>query len=73
MKETPKTIVWGIMKRVIPKFGVLSIRGDMDANAREVLDLDFRATGYGTSIQMVGSAGTCIKSNRFFLGSLSLS
>ena len=67
MKETPITYVWGKMKRVIPNFGVLTIRGDMDANARDVVDLDVQASGYGTSIQMVGSAGTCIHNNRRYL------
>lgn len=57
VKETPAAFVWGKLKRAIPNFGVVSIRGDMDANARDVVDLDVQAVGYGAAIQIVGSAG----------------
>jgi formylmethanofuran dehydrogenase subunit C len=59
VKETPAAFVWGKLKRSISDFGVITIRGDMDANARDVVDVDIQASGFfGTGIQILGSAGT---------------
>ena len=55
--EAPATFLWGKLKRTIPKFGDLSIKGGMDATAREYVGLDMSANAFGTSVQVLGSAG----------------
>jgi len=52
----PQTNLWGKLKKTL-SFGDVSIRGDVSANAPEIVDLDVRANAYGTSLQLVGSAG----------------
>jgi hypothetical protein len=60
VKQTPAAMVWGKVKRAIPEIGgVFSVRGEMDANERDYVDLDIQASGYGTGIQLTGTAGTC--------------
>lgn len=46
------------MKRSIPDIGgAVTIRGEMDANERDVVDLDIQASGFGTGLRVTGSAG----------------
>jgi hypothetical protein len=52
--------VWGKLRSLIPGVGVITIRGDMDPNARDVIDLNIQASAFDTGIQIVGSAGTFI-------------
>lgn len=60
--EPPATNIWAKLKRTISGFGDVSIRGDMDANMPDILDLDVRATAYGTSVQLLGQAGkSCLR------------
>jgi hypothetical protein len=66
----PQTNLWGKLKKTLP-FGDVSIRGDVNANAPEVVDVDLRATVYGTSLQLLGSAGTYVVDVSFgFVGYL---
>lgn len=45
------------MKRSIPDIGgEVAIRGEMDANKRDVVDLDIQASGFGTGLRVTGSA-----------------
>jgi hypothetical protein len=37
----------------------VSVRGEMDANARDMVDLDVQASGFGTGLKVTGSAGGC--------------
>lgn len=53
----PSTSVWAKLKKTISGVGDVSIRGDMDANAPDVVDLDVRASAYGTDVQLTGQAG----------------
>jgi hypothetical protein len=70
VKQTPAATVWGKLKRAIPEIGgVLSVRGEMDANQRDIVDLDIQASGYGTGIQLTGAAGTSIEYAREIVGS----
>ena len=67
----PQTNLWGKLKKTLP-FGDVSIRGDVNVNAPEVVDVDLRATVYGTSLQLLGSAGmylfcACFGSQQTFL------
>jgi hypothetical protein len=55
--EAPETYLWGKLKRAFPGFGDVSIRGDVDANDRDTVDLDVRANGFGTAFQVIGQAG----------------
>jgi hypothetical protein len=48
--------LWGKLKRAIPGFGDVSIRGDVNANERDAVALDVRANGFGTALQIVGRA-----------------
>lgn len=57
-KKTPLTFVWGKLKRTIPNIGLFSVRGEMDANEREMIDLDIQASGFGTGLKVTGSART---------------
>jgi hypothetical protein len=63
----PQTNLWGKLKKTLP-FGDVSIRGDVNANAPEVVDVDLRATVYGTSLQLLGSAGTYVVDVSFGFG-----
>ena len=61
IKKSPDTYVWGEAKRIFSNnVGAISIRGDMDANEREVIDLDLRVNGFrnAAGLQVLGSAGT---------------
>ncbi|KAG7339572.1 hypothetical protein IV203_025090 [Nitzschia inconspicua] len=55
VKETPRTFVWGKLKKSFPDV-TLSVRGEMDANARDIVDVNIQASGFGTGIQVTGSA-----------------
>jgi hypothetical protein len=58
VKQTPQTFVWGKLQRSFPDFGAtVSVRGEMDANARDMVDLDVQASGFGTGLKVTGSAG----------------
>ena len=57
VKKTPKTIMWGRVKRDIDEIdGSISVRGTMDANERDFVDLDVEASGFGTGLKVTGSA-----------------
>lgn len=59
IKKSPDTYVWGEAKRIFSNnVGAISIRGDMDANEREVIDLDLRVNGFrnAAGLQVLGSA-----------------
>ena len=74
IKKPPETHIWGEVKRIFSSssssnnnknknIGAISIRGDMDANEREVIDLDLRVNGFrnAAGLRVLGSAGTCIE------------
>eukprot|EP00529_Nitzschia_sp_RCC80_P030903 CAMPEP_0113481298 /NCGR_PEP_ID=MMETSP0014_2-20120614/22337_1 /TAXON_ID=2857 /ORGANISM="Nitzschia sp." /LENGTH=290 /DNA_ID=CAMNT_0000374791 /DNA_START=96 /DNA_END=968 /DNA_ORIENTATION=- /assembly_acc=CAM_ASM_000159 len=48
--------VWGKLRALVPGVGVINVRGDMDPNARDVVDLNIQATAFDTGIQVVGAA-----------------
>jgi hypothetical protein len=57
IKKTPKTIMWGRVKRDIPDIdGSVSVRGQFDADQRDTVDLDIQASGFGTGLTVTGSA-----------------
>jgi hypothetical protein len=59
-KQPPSTLVWGKLKRIFSNVGggsVITVRGEMDANTRDVVDLDIQASGFGSGIKVTGSAG----------------
>jgi hypothetical protein len=62
--EPPAPSFWGKLKRSIPAFGDVSIRADVDSSDPDTVDLDVQATGFGTALQVLGTAG---KSFRFGL------
>ena len=53
----PSTSVWARLKKSISGVGDVSIRGDVDANNPDTVDLDVRASAYGTDVQLTGQAG----------------
>jgi len=75
VQTPPETHVWGEMKRFFrttssnantkaatttTSESAISIRCDMDANEREIIDLDLRINGFNNNagIRVLGSAGT---------------
>ena len=52
----PQTNLWGTLKKTL-SFGDFSVRGDVNVNTRDIVDLDVRANAYGTSLQLLGYAG----------------
>lgn len=54
--EHPATNVWGKLRKSFAGLGDISVRGDMDANTHDSVDLDVRANGFGTSVQVLGKA-----------------
>lgn len=56
--QPPITGVWGKFKRSIEGFGDIAVRGDMDPNTPDNVNLDIRANAFGTAIQVVGQAGS---------------
>eukprot|EP00934_Nitzschia_sp_Nitz4_P005775 Nitzschia sp. Nitz4//scaffold304_size22322//13444//14659//NITZ4_008572-RA/size22322-snap-gene-0.2-mRNA-1//1//CDS//3329547073//5765//frame0 len=54
--QVPATNVWGRLKKSFAGLGEVSVRGAMDANARDTVDLDVRANGFGTAVQVIGQA-----------------
>ena len=79
VQTPPETHVWGEMKRFFrttsngnteaatKSESAISIRGDMDANDREIIDLDLRINGFNNiaGIRVLGSAGTYLYDNTF--------
>lgn len=56
MDVPPATSLWAKLKKTISGHGDVSIRGDLDTNEPDIVDLDLRATAYGTSVQLLGQA-----------------
>jgi len=61
----PATLLWGKIKRFIPGYGDLSARAELDANSPEVVDVDLRFNGFGTAVQLEGSADASAKTVNF--------
>ena len=56
--EAPNTYLWGKLKKVFPDYGGdVSVRGDVNANDWDIVDLDLRINGMGASLQVIGEAG----------------
>jgi len=66
----PSTFLWGKVKRFFPGYGDLSARAELDANSPEVVDLDLRFNGFGSAIQLEGSADAKEKTASFSNGQL---
>lgn len=67
VKTLPETYVWGELKRFFRRniesstsTSAISIRGDIDANNRKIIDLDLRVNGFNNNVglRVLGSAGT---------------
>ena len=79
VQTPPETRIWGEMKRFFratsngnteaatKSESAISIRGDIDANEREIIDLDLRINGFNNiaGIRVLGSAGTYLYYNTF--------
>jgi len=61
----PVTFLWGKVKRFLPGYGDLSARAELDANSPEVVDVDLRFNGFGTAVQLEGSADAKAKTASF--------
>jgi len=61
----PTTFLWGKIKRFVPGYGDLSLRGELDANSPEIVDLDLRFNGFGTALQLEGRADANAKNVNF--------
>jgi len=61
----PSTFFWGKIKRFISGYGDVSIRGELDANSPEIIDMDLRFNGFGTAFQLEGQADTKSKNVAF--------
>ena len=59
IRKTPVTNVWGEAKRFFSDAAV-AIRGDMNANEAEVLNLNVRVNAFDNAagVQLLGAAGT---------------
>ena len=56
VKKTPETTLWGVVKRDIADInGSISVKGTMDANERDLVDLEIKAKGFGTDLTVTGS------------------
>lgn len=56
----PATSVWAKLKKSFAKVGDISIRGDVNTSVPDNVDLDVRADGFGTSVQLLGQVGTLV-------------
>jgi len=65
VKTLPETYVWGELKRFFRRniesstsTSAISIRGDIDANNRKIIDLDLRVNGFNNNVglRVLGSA-----------------
>jgi len=68
LRKPPDTYLWGEAKRILPnRAGAVAIRGDMNANEREVIDWDLRANGFRNALglRLLGCAG--LRSNSLAL------
>ena len=54
------TSVWGKIKKSFPGWCDVEARGDMDVKNTDCIDLDVRVNGFGTAVQMTGTAGTYV-------------
>ena len=54
----PATSVWAKLNKVFDQGGEISIRGDVDTSVPDIVDLDVRANGFETSVQLLGQVGT---------------
>lgn len=52
----PSANLWGKLRKIIPGVGMITVRGDMDPNSRDVADLNIQLNAFDTGIQVVGSA-----------------
>jgi hypothetical protein len=59
--DTP-TSVWGKIKKSFPGLCDVEARGDMDVKNTDCIDLDVRVNGFGTAVQMTGTACMYINS-----------
>ena len=57
--EPPAPSFWGKLKKSISGLGDVSIRGDVDTSDSDSVDLDIRANGFGTTVQILGRFGEC--------------
>jgi hypothetical protein len=55
--DTP-TSVWGKIKKSFPGLCDVEARGDIDIKNTDCIDLDVRVNGFGTAVQMTGTACT---------------
>lgn len=67
IKTVPETYAWGEMKHFFRRNtasstsgSAISIRGDINANNRQLIDLDLRVNGFNNNVglRVFGSAGT---------------
>jgi len=65
MDSPPTTFLWGKLKRFVPGYGDLSARGELDANAPEIIDVDLRFNGFGTAVQLEGRVDANSKTVNF--------
>ena len=61
IRKPPDTYAWGEAKRIfLNNTGAVAIRGDMNANEHEVININLRVNGFRNTagVQLLGSAGT---------------
>jgi len=56
LDQNPATFLWGKIRKAFG-FGDVSLRGVVDAYDQEVVDLEVRANGFETGVQLLGQAG----------------
>ena len=57
LDEIPAASMWGKVKKSFGGKLAVSVRGDLDVDHPDTLDLDVRINGYGTALQLIGQAG----------------